>query len=516
MTQSDSIAGAFAGAFANGPADLTNPKNSLDHHQQMGRLFDQACWLGKCAGLVYPEEYDEKESKEDRKKRVEALMPPWRANPHWEEFFKAIAEQKKQAEAGGLSVRALDTVRRVFSAEAWKNMTDGLSENDVDAIADRLHRVYRKCVRQKYLFPWRWLSDQRLKNIDQAKQRWSVAHELWVQKARTRIAGDNAEDSLPNVKVQFVSKGGIEYFLAGDEKLIILCFRGTEANKFGDVLTDLFAWQTTESDGKAKLHDGFWTGLDGVWDELKKSLEADPLNENGFRNTKQPELQKVWITGHSLGGALATLAAYRLVRREVLKPEQIGGVFTFGQPRVGDGQFAREYKDVKYKDVKHEDAYLNDHHFRFVNNNDVVTTVPPKSLWIFSVLLQPLLSWSSGSAKGDKKGGEDLDRSFEYKDVGRVVLANRSDRFKLLTPDHSLGWRFWKLDFWWPIRRWSGRFGSRLRATFMPRGFGGFIHRFLPGITDHSMTAYNRVLELESCALCVRAGCRSGDEEVAA
>ncbi len=250
----------------------------------------------------------------------------------------------------------------------------------------------------------------------------------------------------------------MEYFIAGDANLIILCFRGTEPNKLGDVVTDLLAWQSEVGDDKGKVHDGFWCALDGVWDDLRESLTEDLTTKHGFRNTDQPETQKLWITGHSLGGALAALAAYRLVHEKLLTVEQIGGVFTFGQPRVGDAKYSHEYKNLK----QDEDC-LNDRHFRFVNNNDIVTTVPPKSLWLASVVMQPVLKKFFGSSQDKTGTGEELNFSFEYSDVGRVVLANRSDRFKLLTPPLSLGWKFW-------CSISGGRFGAGRAGSFHASG----------------------------------------------
>ena len=74
------------------------------------------------------------------------------------------------------------------------------------------------------------------------------------------------------------------------------------------------------------------------------------LIEKPQRN-KQKQL---WITGHSLGGAMATLCASRL---EEKNPK----LYTYGSPRVGGKEFCQGM-DVP--------------HWRFVNNNDVVTKVP--------------------------------------------------------------------------------------------------------------------------------------------
>jgi hypothetical protein len=207
------------------------------------------------------------------------------------------------------------------------------------------------------------------------------------------------------------------------------------------------------------------------------------------------------------------LAAYRLAREKIQNPDsklpEIGGVFTFGQPRVGDRKFAREYKQLAFPRADGK-AYLNDRHFRFVNNNDVVTIVPPKPLWIVSVIFSRVLSLAfpakentttasasedSADSNGPKNSGQQW--TIEYSDVGRVVLANRADRLRLLTPDRSLGWNVSNLSFWWPVLYRLGRVGSWRLLSLKP--CGGFLERFLPGIPDHSMSGYVRVLEYE-CA----------------
>jgi triacylglycerol lipase len=68
-----------------------------------------------------------------------------------------------------------------------------------------------------------------------------------------------------------------------------------------------------------------------------------------------PQNTKIVCTGHSLGAAIATIVASRLDADEL---------YTFGSPRVGNKAFVDEMMNDKIK------------HYRFVNNNDVVTTVP--------------------------------------------------------------------------------------------------------------------------------------------
>ena len=71
---------------------------------------------------------------------------------------------------------------------------------------------------------------------------------------------------------------------------------------------------------------------------------------------------KIYITGHSLGGALAILCALEFSRQQ-LKPES---VITFGQPRVGNAAFAGIYNRA-----------LGDRTFHIINANDPVPLLPP-------------------------------------------------------------------------------------------------------------------------------------------
>lgn len=141
--------------------------------------------------------------------------------------------------------------------------------------------------------------------------------------------------------------GDTQAFLVSNEAMVILAFRGTST--LTDWGTDAkFKFAQLEN---KKVHFGFSQALDYVWPDL---LDA-------VCSTKGPD-QSFWVTGHSLGGALATLAVDRLTDAGVA----VDGLYTYGQPRVGDRDFAKLF-DVKMPRSA----------FRFVNDEDVVTRVPP-------------------------------------------------------------------------------------------------------------------------------------------
>ena len=126
---------------------------------------------------------------------------------------------------------------------------------------------------------------------------------------------------------------------------VIVAFRGTEPSEWKDFMTDMKALKT-ELGTDGKVHAGFQSGLLSVWDQVKPDVER--LSASG---------KSVWMTGHSLGAALAVLAAH-----QYQKP---ANVYTFGAPRIGDADFVKHY---------HQST------FRVVNNTDLVAEVPPP-LW---------------------------------------------------------------------------------------------------------------------------------------
>jgi len=148
------------------------------------------------------------------------------------------------------------------------------------------------------------------------------------------------------------SSSGTEAFVASNSDAIIIAFRGTEPTDFNDIAADLKAAQIDWLGGK--VHTGFLGAIDEV-DKLVISSVTEQQNNE----------QTVWITGHSLGGALAVLCAAHLKENDI----EVSGVYTFGQPRLGNEVFCNFYNKL-----------LGICTFRFANVDDIVPDLPPKSL----------------------------------------------------------------------------------------------------------------------------------------
>jgi len=152
--------------------------------------------------------------------------------------------------------------------------------------------------------------------------------------------------------VQFFRFEDTEALFAYNNDAVILSFRGTSS--FVDALTDAKIKLIPDPKTKGRIHEGFKTGLDKVWNSVWYSM--------GRKRTGRT----IWVTGHSLGGALAVNAAARL---EFDKNQTIGGLYTFGQPRVGDQAF-----------IDACDRKFGDRYFRFVHNKDIVPRVPTRKM----------------------------------------------------------------------------------------------------------------------------------------
>ncbi len=121
-------------------------------------------------------------------------------------------------------------------------------------------------------------------------------------------------------------------FVVGDRQKIIIAFRGSE-RKIADWATNAKAIRTNLSDNDESLggvHRGFNAAINSIWDELEAEIRALKTAD-----------QTIWLTGHSLGGALATLAAAKLHLDDPKIP--VNGLYTFGQPRVGSQKFSRAF-----------------------------------------------------------------------------------------------------------------------------------------------------------------------------
>jgi len=146
-------------------------------------------------------------------------------------------------------------------------------------------------------------------------------------------------------------------YISASEDNIILFFRGTIEKENAKTNVDVIKTKAPSLGKKEKIHRGFWRAYKKIKDAILEELMV-LLKEKD---------RKVWITGHSLGAALAGIAAFDIQKSYVKK--NIEGSYLFGLPRFCNNKFARSY-----------DRLLKRITFRIVNNNDMVPRVPPRSI----------------------------------------------------------------------------------------------------------------------------------------
>ncbi|WP_437670806.1 lipase family protein [Sorangium sp. So ce131] len=210
--------------------------------------------------------------------------------------------------------------------------------------------------------------------------------------------------------IQRVSVQNNALFLASDvsfiqsrcRRLLILCIKGTEPGNIFNWLTDASV-ASQRFFALGRVHGGFANNIEVMWDVIARHLDAALRGRNvqdvlpvtggcprpddgssagaassvdaGATPEAPGKLEAFYITGHSLGAAMALLAAARLFTdgrygeiRRLLR-----GVYTFGQPMVGDSVFAARAREL-----------FGDRLFRFVYANDIVPRLPPLSTGRFT------------------------------------------------------------------------------------------------------------------------------------
>ncbi|TMW94736.1 hypothetical protein EJD97_009866 [Solanum chilense] len=154
-------------------------------------------------------------------------------------------------------------------------------------------------------------------------------------------------------------------------KRLVVAFRGTEQTKWKDLVTDLMlvpAGLNPERIGgdfkeEVQVHSGFLSAYDSVRIRLISLIKKAIGYQDDDLDT--PNKWHVYVTGHSLGGALATLLALELSSSQLAKRGAIRvTMYNFGSPRVGNKKFAEVYNE-KVKDS-----------WRVVNHRDIIPTVP--------------------------------------------------------------------------------------------------------------------------------------------
>ena len=195
------------------------------------------------------------------------------------------------------------------------------------------------------------------------------------------------------------------YLAVRPSQFAVLAFRGT---------TDFSDWITNLQVGRVALperpdilvHEGFLSAFRCCEDEIRQAVDAIG-----------PDLG-LYITGHSLGGALAQIAS------AVLERDNLAACYTFGSPRVGQEAFDRLVKCP---------------HYRVVNNWDIVPGIPFPSPWGYRHTGDPRLLKPSRHPEEALRHDRDPVSRFAI-DLWALAVGLISRKF-LVVDDHMI-WRY--------------------------------------------------------------------------
>ncbi|WP_133511941.1 lipase family protein [Candidatus Thiosymbion oneisti] len=191
------------------------------------------------------------------------------------------------------------------------------------------------------------------------------------------------------------------------EDFVVAAFRGTD--EIGDWLDNLNAVPQCGPLG-GDVHTGFYRALMDIWPQMKTAIRSFCRTSNGLPD------RPLWLTGHSLGGALATLAVATLMEAD----ETFYGAYMFGSPRVGNKVFARHF-NVEAKGKV----------FRFQNNADIVTRVPARLMGYSHVGSFVYISENG-------KLSTDIGWWYRFMDTVKGVIADIGEKGLDAIEDHSI------------------------------------------------------------------------------
>ncbi|MFC7260437.1 lipase family protein [Streptomyces lutosisoli] len=169
-----------------------------------------------------------------------------------------------------------------------------------------------------------------------------------------------------------------------DRRIAILCYRGTQPEDIISILTDADVRPETlsvELEGRRyEVHAGFYRNVRATRHPIVEALERALRGESvipGEEGTRGDGLEALYITGHSLGGAMAALMGVVLAHEPRYRriAEKLKAVYTFGQPMVGGPDFARACEESISPQGVH---LLRDRLIRYIFDRDVVPALPPR------------------------------------------------------------------------------------------------------------------------------------------
>ena len=190
--------------------------------------------------------------------------------------------------------------------------------------------------------------------------KWPVCETLAVLSDiayRTPVEAEVEVASLGFSKIMPLVENSMVGYVIWNEDIAVVVFRGTNKGEASDWATN--SWEATLSISGGGIHKGFWLAYQSLKPQVLQVLS-------------KIKPKHLWITGHSLGGAMALACAIDLETNEQMP---FDGLITFGQPKV-----------VREDLAQYVDTALIGRYARVVNGDDAVARIPPSKAFCGSLV----------------------------------------------------------------------------------------------------------------------------------
>ncbi len=199
-----------------------------------------------------------------------------------------------------------------------------------------------------------YLLDRLKINLVKAEQLAVISKLSYLRKTDNTIDTDSILEQLKGTDQRYYSvkpfnkKSSQAIFILHPD-FNVLAFTGTDEIK--DWLDNARIRKIKMLNGR--IHKGFYLAVKDIWQEILQYWNS---------LAEETRTKPLYLTGHSLGGAMANIAILLLDRDLKVKPKKC---YTFGQPKIGNKLFSRNFNSI-YADIL----------YRFHNTSDIVPLLP--------------------------------------------------------------------------------------------------------------------------------------------
>jgi Lipase (class 3) len=206
---------------------------------------------------------------------------------------------------------------------------------------------------------------------------YSDAETVSMIMARMGLHDNHCLQIAENVDAMFICSTAF-LVQSQDGRVVILCYRGTEPVNFINWLTDAdispekVSFALGSGSDPFEIHGGFYRNVRATRYEIVRALERARNGQSVLADggTMPHPLSSLYITGHSLGAAMAALMTVMLETDPAYAPiaATLKAAYTFGQPMIGAPDFAAACDATKV---------IAGRLFRYRYGHDMVPALPP-------------------------------------------------------------------------------------------------------------------------------------------